>query len=255
MDLARRVMKFIREKTHQASSELAEERGNFPEWENSIYKEPMRNSAPVTIAPTGTISIIAGASSGIEPLFAISYVRNVMDGTKLIEVNPYFEAVAHQEGFHSQELMEQVAETGSLEKAGRARVGQGDLSHLPRNRAQVARTDAGSLPEAHTDNSVSKTINLSEDATREDVRNAYLLAYMTNCNGITVYRDGSKREQVLSTSGSRKASPAEAGRTTPLDRPRLMNGVTERFRTGHGNMYVTLNFGDDGRALSSYSPT
>ena len=252
LELAAQVMKFIREKSHQASGELAGERNNFPEWENSIYKNPMRNSAPVTIAPTGTISIIAGASSGIEPLFAISYVRNVMDGTKLTEVNPYFEAVAHQEGFHSQELMERVAETGSLEELD-----------VPGWVKEIFRTSHEIEPkwhvlmqaafQKHTDNSVSKTINLPEEATREDVRNAYLLAYMTNCNGITVYRDGSKQEQVLSTGGSRKAGPAEAGITTPLDRPRLMNGVTERFRTGHGNIYVTLNYDDEGEPFEIFA--
>ena len=252
LELAGHVMKFIQEKSHQASGELAGERNNFPEWENSIYKKPMRNSAPVTIAPTGTISIIAGTSSGIEPLFAISYVRNVMDGTKLVEVNPYFEAVAHQEGFHSQELMEQVAETGSLEELD-----------VPRWVKEIFRTSHEIEPkwhvlmqaafQKHTDNSVSKTINLPEEATREDVRNAYLLAYMTNCNGITVYRDGSKGEQVLSTGGSRKADTAEAGSSTPLDRPRLMNGVTERFRTGHGNMYITLNYDDEGKPFELFA--
>ena len=109
--------------THRASAVLAEKRGVFPAWEGSIYNRPgaggeghpMRNSAPTTIAPTGTISIIAGASSGIEPLFALSYVRNVMDNTRLVEANPYFEAVAKHEGFYSEALMEQLVEKGSLE--------------------------------------------------------------------------------------------------------------------------------------------
>ena len=117
------VMRRIQERTHQASSELAQVRGSFPAWDGSIYSRPgsdgtilpMRNSAPTTIAPTGTISIIAGASSGIEPLFALSYVRTVMDNTRLVEGNPYFEAVAQQEGFYSEELMEELAHTGSLE--------------------------------------------------------------------------------------------------------------------------------------------
>ena len=255
LELANQVMGFIQEETHKASSELALERGSFPEWENSIYKdkEPMRNSAPVTIAPTGTISIIAGTTSGIEPLFAISYIRTVMDGTKLVEVNPYFEAVAREEGFHSQELMEQVAEAGGLEKLE-------DLEKLeiPGWVKEIFRTSHEIEPkwhvlmqaafQAHTDNSVSKTVNMPKDATREDVRKAYLLAYVTNCNGITVYRDGSKVEQVLSTGGNRPTKVAGiAGlRTAPMERPRAMNGITERFRTGHGNMYITLNFGETG---------
>ena len=256
LEVASRVMGFVQEETHKASSELAMERGSFPEWENSIYKdkEPMRNSAPVTIAPTGTISIIAGTTSGIEPLFAPSYVRNVMDGTKLVEVNPFFEAVARHEGFHSQELMEKVAEAGSL----------GELE-VPGWVKEIFRTSHEIEPkwhvlmqaafQAHTDNSVSKTINMPQDATREDVQKAYMMAYLTNCNGITVYRDGSKVEQVLSTGGSRpKADPAVTGpRTAPLERPRAMNGITERFRTGHGNMYVTLNFGETGEPFEIFA--
>ena len=242
LELARQVMGFIQEETHQASGNLAEERGNFPAWEGSVYQTPMRNSAPVTIAPTGTISIIAGASSGIEPLFALSYVRNIMDGTRLVEVNPHFEALAIREGFNTPELMEQIAETGSLEGL-----------EVPGWVKEVFRTSHDISPEwhvlmqsafqAHTDNAVSKTINLPADATREDVKNAYVLAHMTNCKGITVYRDGSKAEQVLSASTARQESAtADAEAKDPEKRPRLMTGVTERFRTGHGNMYVTLNF-------------
>ncbi len=246
LELAHLVMGFIQEETHRASGDLAEERGNFPAWEGSIYEDPMRNSAPVTIAPTGTISIIAGASSGIEPLFALSYVRNVMDGTRLVEVNPNFEAVAIGEGFHTPELMERLAETGSLKDLDPvSSTGQA----VPEWVREIFRTSHDISPDwhvlmqsafqAHTDNSVSKTINLPADATREDVKNAYLLAYMTNCKGITVYRDGSKAEQVLSAGAATTADTKVRG---PLERPRLMTGVTERFRTAHGNMYVTLNY-------------
>ena len=247
LQLAHHVMGFIQEETHRASGILAEERGNFPAWEDSIYEEPMRNSAPVTIAPTGTISIIAGASSGIEPLFALSYVRNIMDGTRMVEVNPHFEALATREVFHTPELMERIAETGSLKDLVTPASSNGQAP--PEWVGEIFRTSHDISPEwhvlmqsafqAHTDNSVSKTINMPADATREDVKNAYVLAYMTNCNGITVYRDGSKAEQVLSTSA---AGPADTGGRGPQERPRVMTGVTERFRTGHGNMYVTLNF-------------
>ena len=193
------VLGFVHKEAHLASNALAAKRGNYPAWDGSIYSPhtPMRNSAPTTIAPTGTISIIAGASSGIEPLFALSYVRNVMDGTKLLEVNPYFEAVARQEGFYSTALMEQVAETGTLA-----------YTDVPQWVKNVFRTSHDISPEwhirlqamaqKHTDNSVSKTINFPASATVEDVEDAYKLAYKLGCKGITVYRDGSKEEQVLS---------------------------------------------------------
>ena len=258
LDLGAEVMRRIQEETYKASMELAEKRGTFPAWEGSIYNRPgdvrrMRNSAPVTIAPTGTISIISGASSGIEPLFALSYVRNVMDNTRLVEGNPYFEAVARHEGFYSTELMEQLAQTGSLH----------DLD-VPQWVKEVFRTSHDITPEWHvrmqaafqryTDNSVSKTINFPNEATVEDVAQAYKLAYETGCKGITVYRDGSKAGQVLSTGDTGRAaadSSSEDGdasamaiprRRVPQERPRQIHGVTERVRTGHGNMYITINF-------------
>ena len=247
LQLADEVMAFIQQETHRASGNLAEERGNFPAWEGSVYTKPMRNSAPVTIAPTGTISIIAGASSGIEPLFALSYIRTVMDGTQLVEVNPYFEAVARQEGFYSRELMEKIAETGSLE----------GMEEVPEWVREVFRASHDISPtwhvlmqtafQRHTDNAVSKTINMPEEATVEDVENAYIMAYMNNCNGITVYRDGSKAEQVLSTGKESGETEKEETVVTSRERPRTMRGLTERYRTGHGNMYLTLNFDEENR--------
>ena len=196
------VLGFVRQEAHLASSALATRRGSYPAWEGSIYAPHtwMRNSAPTTIAPTGTISIIANASSGIEPLFALSYMRNVMDGTKLVEMNPYFEKVAKKEGFYSIELLKQIHETGTLEGT--------DVPQWVKN---VFRTSHDISPEwhirlqamaqKHTDNSVSKTINFPASATVEDVEEAYKLAYKLGCKGITVYRDGSKDEQVLSVGG------------------------------------------------------
>jgi ribonucleoside-diphosphate reductase alpha chain len=273
LQLGEEVMRRIQEGCYQASGELSEQRGTFPAWEGSIYNRlddlrPMRNSAPVTIAPTGTISIIAGASSGIEPLFALSYVRNVMDHTRLVEANPYFEAVARHEGFYSPELMERLAESGSLEEL--------DVPQWVKN---VFRVSHDIEPEWHvrmqaafqtyTDNSVSKTINFPYEATRDDIRQAYMLAYETNCKGITVYRDGSKADQVLSTGetgrhavGAQDFAPVqdlapvqiEAPRhRTPRDRPRQIQGVTERVRTGHGNMYITINFDEAGKPFEVFS--
>ena len=259
LEVAEQVMGRIQQETHAASAELASRRGTFPAWEGSAYNQtsappngggvlgsgPMRNSAPTTIAPTGTISIIAGASSGVEPLFALSYVRNVMDNTRLVEGYPYFQAVAKHEGFYSPELMEQLAERGSLETID-----------VPQWVKDVFRTSHDINPEwhvrmqaafqKHTDNSVSKTINFPKDATVDEVRQAYMLAYDLGCKGITVYRDGSKEGQVLSFAGSEEHEKPEPSQTLmPRERPQTTHGVTERVRTGHGNMYVTINFEED----------
>ena len=247
LEMAGEVMRRIQERTHHASTELAQIRGSFPAWEGSIYNRdgdshPMRNSAPTTIAPTGTISIIAGASSGVEPLFALSYVRNVMDNTKLVEGNPFFEAVARQEGFYSEEMMEDLARTGSLE-----------YMDIPEWVKDVFRVSHDIAPDWHVkmqgavqeyiDNSVSKTINFPNDATVEQIAGAYMMAYELDCKGITVYRDGSKDGQVLSTGETGATEHEDNSETlTPRKRPQSIRGVTERVRTGHGNMYVTINF-------------
>ena len=271
LELAEQVMGFIQRETYRASEELSEARGTFPEWERSAYNrgenpQRMRNSAPVTIAPTGTISIIAGASSGIEPLFALSFVRNVMDRTRLVEGNNYFEAVARNEGFYSEELMEQLAAVGSLE----------DLD-VPGWVKEVFRVSHDIDPRWHvkmqgafqkyTDNAVSKTINFPHDATVADVAEAYRSAYALDCKGITVYRDGSKAEQVLSTGATDAASTDGAvrdgastavveievpGPRVPRERPRQTRGITERVRTGHGNMYVTVNLDDAGQPFEVF---
>ena len=275
--LAEEVMKRVQEETHKASTELTEARGSFPAWDGSIYSaqdQPvaMRNSAPTTIAPTGTISIIAGASSGIEPLFALSYVRNVMDNTRLVEGNPYFEAVARQEGIYTQELMEELAQKGSLSRLDAK-------FDIPQWLKDVFRTSHDISPEWHvrmqaafqkyTDNSVSKTINFPHEATVEDVAGAYMLAHELGCKGITVYRDGSKAGQVLSTgeTGSETGTSPDfaellaaalAGQNepgsyqTPRERPQAITGVTERVRTGHGNMYVTINFDEQGNPFELF---
>ncbi len=260
LGVAEDVMSFIQRQTNEASAKLAEARGVFPAWDGSVYNRtgegPMRNSAPTTIAPTGTISIISGCSSGIEPLFALSYVRNVMDNTRLVEGNPFFEAVAKKEGFYSQQLMEEVSETGSLAHVH---------AEVPKWVKDVFVTSHDISPEWHvkmqaafqryTDNAVSKTINFPNSASVEDIAGAYMLAYELGCKGITIYRDGSKENQVLSAGESDKsgesilaaeAAPEPASTTlTPRARPQEMRGVTERIRTGHGTMYITINFDED----------
>ncbi|MFZ3060202.1 MAG: adenosylcobalamin-dependent ribonucleoside-diphosphate reductase [Candidatus Methanoperedens sp.] len=191
------IMKFIQEKSHAASERLAIERGAFPNFPGSMYKKPIRNSTVTTVAPTGTISIIAGCSSGIEPLFAVSFVRNVMEGTKLLEINPYFEAVAKERGFYSEELMMKIAKQGTLagieevpEDVKRVFVTAFDIAQEWHVRMQAAF-------QKYTDNAVSKTINFPNDVDIKEVEKAYMLAYELKCKGITVYRYGSKPQQVL----------------------------------------------------------
>lgn len=198
---AQKLMRFIHQTSIAASAALAEERGVFPNFDKSIHAGnnlPLRNATVNTIAPTGTISIIAGCSSGIEPLFAISFVRNVLSGTRLFEINPLFEAAAKKSGIYDKQLLDEIAQKGSLR----------DISRIPDEIKQVFVTAFDIAPDWHlkiqsafqkyTDNAVSKTINLAADATVEDVRNIYLTAYKLKCKGITVYRYGSKENQVLS---------------------------------------------------------
>ena len=191
------VMSFIQERSHAMSEQLADERGAFPNFPDSIYTKPIRNATLTTVAPTGTISIIAGCSSGIEPLFAISFVRNVMDGTKLFEVNPYFESIAQEHGFYSEELMMKIAKHGTL--AG--------IDEVPEDIKRVFVTAFDVAPEwhvrmqaafqKHCDNAVSKTINFPNDVDIKEVEKTFMLAYELKCKGITAYRYGSKAQQVL----------------------------------------------------------
>ena len=200
VDFAERLMRFIHKESQEASVELAKERGIFPNFKKSIFAKKnlkLRNATVNAIAPTGTISIIAGCSSGIEPLFAISFVRNVLSGTRLFEINPLFEDVAKKKGFYSKEVMVRVARYGSLQ----------NLKEIPKEVKRTFVTAFDVEPRQHlriqaafqkyTDNSVSKTINLPADATADDVRRIYLMAYELKCKGITVYRYGSMEEQVL----------------------------------------------------------
>ncbi|MEM3084995.1 MAG: vitamin B12-dependent ribonucleotide reductase [Nitrososphaerales archaeon] len=206
----KQIMKFIQTEGHKASQQLGKERGDFPNFRNSIWRtkrkyKHMRNATVTTIAPTGTISIIAGCSSGIEPLFAVSFVRNVMGGVRLLEVNEVFQQIARRRKFTS-ELLMQVAQTGSVQK----------IANIPKDLKRIFVTALDITPEWHvkmqaafqkyTDNAVSKTINFPENATLEDVRKAYLLAYKLRCKGITVYRYGSKPEQVLTIGSLEKAA-------------------------------------------------
>ena len=200
LDLGQQVMEFIETEGHRKSVELGEERGSFPNFEGSIWKgkhSAMRNATVTTVAPTGTISIIAGCSSGIEPIFAISFIRNVLGGTRLFETNPLFESMAKERGFYSAKLLEEIARTGSAQK----------VDGLPEDVKRLFVTALDIKPEWHvkmqaafqkyTDNAVSKTANLPTEATVEDIRGIYELAWKLKCKGVTAFRYGSKPEQVL----------------------------------------------------------
>jgi len=205
LDEATALMRFIQDKSKEASAELAMERGPFANFDQSLWARrgypPLRNATTTTIAPTGTISIIAGCSSGIEPLFGICFWRNVMDNDRLVEVHPIFKAWALEEGFYSEGLMRRIAAGARL----------CDLPEVPESMARIFVTAHELRPEHHvrmqaafqkyTDNAVSKTINFSHDATPSDVADAYLLAFDLGCKGITVYRDGSRDSQVLNLGG------------------------------------------------------
>jgi len=206
VQLGGELMRFIQTEARQASAELARERGTFPNFAGSVYDRqglPVRNATVTTIAPTGTISIIAGCSSGIEPLFAVAFVRNVLDGEQLVEVNPLFEEAARESGFFSPELMRLVAQRTTLrniaeipEDVRRVFVTAHDISPEWHTRMQAAF-------QRHTDNAVSKTVNFPHDAGVQDVAQVYLLAYELGCSGVTVYRDQSRQTQVL-TVGERE---------------------------------------------------
>ncbi len=248
LTLASEVMGFIDAKAKRASLALAEERGAFPAFEGSIYDiaggQKPRNASCTTIAPTGTLSLIAGCPGFIEPLFALSYTRNILDGTRMVEVNPYFEAAARQGGFYSEELMQQLANGAHLndmddvpEKAKRLFVTAHEIDTGWHVRMQAAF-------QQYTDNAVSKTVNFPRDATQEDIAKVYMMAYDEGLKGITIYRDGSREGQVLTT-GKTEVS-GKVAVLSPRKRPRKTSGVTEKVNTGCGHLYVTVNSDEQG---------
>ncbi len=252
VDLGEKLMKFINEEGHKASRELAKVRGAFPIFEQSVYKdqEVIRNATVTTIAPTGTLSIIAGVSSGIEPVFAYAYIRNVMDQTHLVEINPILKTKLEKLGILDEKLMNKIASAGSLKH----------IEEIPEEIKEVFLSSHDISPEyhvkmqaafqKHTDNAVSKTVNFQHDATQEDVRKVYNLAFELGCKGTTIYRDGSREEQVLNIGKvSEKESEKVTGNKTALTarkRPQITRGITEQVKIGCGNLYVTVNYDDEG---------
>jgi ribonucleoside-diphosphate reductase alpha chain len=242
--LARDVMKFITESARDKSRELGRARGSFPYIEKSIYENPMRNSTVTTIAPTGTISMISETSSGIEPAFSLAFVKKVLDGSELLYVSRYFEQAARELGFYSDELMEKIAGSRSIQ----------GFKEIPKHVRRIFETTfdisfehhlkVQAAFQAYTDNAVSKTINLPNSAKVEDVERAYMLAYRLGCKGVTVYRDGSRSLQVISVAkkdGKKNDQRRAPGSLTPRPRPQVTTGKTMKLSTEMGSLYVTIN--------------
>ena len=260
-----KIMRFIKDESDWMSVRLAEERGNFPAYEGSRFDapdgSPMRNACRLTVAPTGTTSMIAGCSSGIEPLFALCYHKhNILGGESLLYVDENFEKAARDGGFYSEDLMTYLAEGGTLQDredvpdwAKRTFVVAGDISPEMHVRMQ------GVFQES-VDAAISKTINFPNTATEEDVRQAYMLAWELGCKGITVYRSGSREAEVLTAGKENEEQETEAetnGHKSPTlversPRPRVVQGLTENIRTGQGNLYVTVNFDEERRPFEVF---
>jgi ribonucleoside-diphosphate reductase alpha chain len=261
VQIAEKVMSFITEKAREQSIQLAKIRGAFPLFAQSTLAagEPMRNATVTTIAPTGTLSIIANCSSGVEPIYAYAYVRNVMDGTELIEVNPILNEELIERGLYSEDIMKKIIKEGTIAHA----------VELPQDIRSVFVCAHDISPEAHiktqasfqrfTDNAVSKTVNFPNDATRDDVYNVYMMAYKLDCKGVTIYRDGSRSEQVLNIGKVNKEGAKEIRssemlsseaiipeKLSPRPRPEVTTGFTEKVKIGCGNLYITVNYDDNG---------
>jgi ribonucleoside-diphosphate reductase alpha chain len=266
VELAGQIMEFIDFTAKERSMELASDKGSFPNFVGSIYsngsldrdgircnwpdliasikKNGIRNATLTTIAPTGTISMILDTSSGIEPQFSLVFVKNVMDGEKLLYVNKWLEEALEAEGLLDKAMLDEISQTGSISHNDK----------IPAALREVFQTAHDISPEWHirmqaafqkyTDNAVSKTINFPSDASVEDIRTAYEMAYQLGCKGVTVYRDGSRDNQVLSTGTSVKSSTDP--QVAPRSRPEVTHGITQRLETGCGHMYVTINTDDRG---------
>ncbi|MBM4277218.1 MAG: TSCPD domain-containing protein [Deltaproteobacteria bacterium] len=262
-EIGEKTMAFVQERGRKASRELALKRGSFPNFDASALEDQwdaMRNATVTTIAPTGTISIIAGTSSGIEPLFALAFVRHVLDGKELLEINPFFETIAKEEGFYSEELMERIAQLGHIE----------DIEEVPERVRHLFVTAHDITPEDHirmqaafqkyTDNAVSKTVNFPHEAAADDVAKVYEMAYQLGCKGVTIYRDRSREKQVLYKGLAASEEDRTGARENlskmerkPRARRDVIHGSTWKIRTGCGNIYVTVNEDEDGHLFEIFN--
>lgn len=265
LDMARKIMRTINKAAHEASEDLARVRGAFPLWNKSIFKDkkPIRNSAITTIAPTGSIGILANTSGGCEPVFALAYKHTVKDESlnrELVFTDPAFREVAEREGFWSDALAQEVSRTGSAH----------NLKLVPEKWQKVLVTSHEISPDWHvkmqaawqasTDNAVSKTINLPHEATVEDVSRAYLLAYRLECKGITIYRDGSKNWQVLNVGTKDKEEVTSESETKGLEekgaelrqRPGKLQGNTYKVQTPVGTAFVVVNADEEGNPFEVF---
>lgn len=239
LKIAEKVMEFIENVAVEKSIELGRQKGSFPNIDKSIFKPPRRNATVTTIAPTGTISMIADTSYGIEPIFTLVYVKHVLDGEDLLYANKYFEMAAKELGFYSKELMEKLASERTIK----------GNNEIPEFIQEIFDTTFDVSPEHHVriqaafqkyvDNAVSKTINLPNAATVEDVERVYRMAYKLGLKGLTVYRDGSRREQVIKVAKEEKRRIP--GSLTPRPRPVTVTGKTYKMVTDMGSLYVTVN--------------
>jgi len=269
VEMARRVMKFIQQEADAASVDLASKRGVFPAYEGSIYDHPdqisPRNGARTTIAPTGTIAMLADASSGCEPLFALTYAKNTIEGKRMFQTSPYFVAVLKDRGLYSDELLEEIqANGGSIQNMDsmpadlkKTFVIAGDISPQWHLKIQAAFQE-------YVDNAISKTINFSNQATVEDVRDAYLMAHETGCRGITIYRDGSREKQVLEVKkessyydklAGTKAEEVELPPSVPITlkpRPNVLSGRTHKVTTPLGTAFVSINEDENGNIFEVF---
>ena len=242
------LSEFIQKRAHIGSQELAEIRGCFPNWEGSTWdtehKRPMRNAGVTTIAPTGTISLIAYCSSGIEPIFSFATKRRALDGEEFFQLHPLVERLGTREGWLTNRVRELLAQG----------VSPGKIPGIPRELADVLVTAHEVAPEWHvkiqaafqkyTDNAVSKTVNLPAEATIDDVDKVYRLAYELGSKGITVYRDGCRENQVITT--AHKISQSDASTVSPRPRPKKTDGTTIKAKTGCGSLFVTINKDEEG---------
>ena len=243
--MGEKVMSFVQDEARSKSAELGKERGLYPAWCEG--NPPLRNSTVTTIAPTGTISMIADASSGIEPNFALAYIKTVLDGKNLNYLNKRFEEAALAGGYYSEDMAKMLAQGKALD----------DIDGVPDELKRVYRTSRDINVKWHirmqaafqkyTDNAVSKTINFPNSASEDEIREAFISAFRLNCKGLTVYRDGSREVQVLKSGDSKSSQESDDEKDareitpTPRRRPRITKGVTERVNTGEGGLYITIN--------------